>query len=396
MGVNVAFTPRPDAPRGALALAALLALAACAGHSRYDPGLGRVEPLQTPAGVLTAEQALLRAPSPDLLALNDDMRAFLGRYVGGDKRQRLHTLHSALRSPAMVGITYDSTVHGSAIDAFERGSANCLTYAHLFVSLARAAGLDARYMLFTLRPEWTRHGERVVRSQHVNVLVKLPSGESYLVDIDPVSRGKVASAEQISDRRAFALHHGNLAIDALLQNRHADAYAQAVRSLQLGGDIDYLWVNLGAIFRQTGQNGAARASYMTALDIDADSRPAMNNLVVLSHAENRPEQAAHWEAKVARHRMENPYYHFWLGERAEREGDWRQAVKHYRRAIALKGTDGEFYYRMARLYRSLERYPESRRYARLAVERARLTGDRNRYEGFLKSLADPALAGLPR
>ena len=83
---------------------------------------------------------------------------------------------------------YDMSADGTAAEAFASGRANCLSYAHLFVALARYAGLDANYQSLTLRPEWSRHGDRVALRQHVNVRVDLRGGEQYMVDIDPVSR----------------------------------------------------------------------------------------------------------------------------------------------------------------------------------------------------------------
>jgi tetratricopeptide (TPR) repeat protein len=373
----------------------VLLLTACAQHSQRSAEFSSLPPLQLPDKQWSAADAAASVTTPDLLGLSPAMREFGDRYVNrGHQFRRLQILHSSLRSPAFVDIRYDPVADGTAAEAFARGSANCLTYAHLFVSLARYAGLDARYLAFKLRPQWARHGQRVALSQHVNVLVKLRNGAKYVVDIDPINRGSIASAAVLDDEEAFALYHGNLAMDALLSERQTMAFAEAVRAVELSTNTDYLWVNLGAIYRQNGQNDAAEKSYLTALHLNPNSRSAMNNLAVLYESLGDVERSLQWRERVAAYRQRNPYYHIYLGELAEAEGNPDQAIAHYRQAIALKDSDAEFYYRLAKLYFSLHQRPESIRYVREAIERSRLVGEREEYQNFLRQLSEPSMAQL--
>ena len=373
----------------------VLLLAACALQSERSAEFSSLPPLQLPDRQWSAADAAASVQRPDLLELSPAMREFADLYVNrGNQRQRLHMLHSSLRSPALVDINYDPAADGTAAQAFERGSANCLTYAHLFVSLARYAGLDARYLAYKLRPQWSRHGQRVALRQHVNVLVKLRNGQQFVVDIDPVLRERIATAGVLDDDEAFALHHSNLAMDALLAEQQATAFAEAARAVELSTNTDYLWVNLGAIYRQAGQNDAAEKSYETALHLNPDSRSAMNNLAVLYRSMGDYQRSQQWDSQLAAHRQRNPYYHIYLGELAEQAGKPKQAIGHYRKAIALKDSDAEFYYRLAKLYFSLQQRPESIRYVREAIERSRLVGEREEYQNFLRQLSVPSVAQL--
>ena len=373
----------------------VLLLAACTLQSERSAEFSSLPALQLPDGQWSAADAAASVQRPDLLGLSPAMREFGDRYVNrGSQLQRLQILHSSLRSSALVDIDYDPAADGTAAEAFDRGSANCLTYAHLFVSLARYAGLNAHYMAYKLRPQWSRHGERIALRQHVNVLVKLRTGQQFVVDIDPISRDRIASSGVLDDEEAFALYHGNLAMAALLADRQSLAFAEAVRAVELSTDTDYLWVNLGAIYRQSGQNDAAEQSYLTALHLNPDSRSAMNNLAVLYSSLGDPQRAQQWQTRVAEHRQHNPYYYAYLGELAQQAGDTDQAIEYYREAIALKDSDAEFYYRLAKLYFSLQQRPESIRYVREAIERSRLVGERERYQNFLRQLSEPSLAQL--
>jgi Tfp pilus assembly protein PilF len=318
--------------------------------------------------------------------MTDEMREFVDDYVNGSQRQRLLTLHRSLRSPAFVGVKYDPDADGSAADVWRSGAANCLSYAHLFVAMARYAGLDARYLSVSLRPEWSRHGDQVALRKHVNVRVRLRSGEEYVVDIDPVARERIASAKVLRDEEAFALYHGNRAMGALLQQQRERAYAEAVRAISLGGSIDYLWVNLGAIYRQTGQDEAAEAMYRAALELNPDSPTAMNNMAVLYATRGQLQESRHWEERVRKRRTQNPFYHYYLGEVAEADGDLDTALSHYLDAIALKETESEFYFRVARLYLAMQRREQSRSFAEKAIEHSRLVGERREYQLFLNQL----------
>ncbi len=376
---------------------ALLLLSGCAQQQAVSTSLSDIDPLLTNSGALAPQIAVSAAPTPDLLGLSPEMREFADRYIKhGGQQQRLQLLHSSLRSSGMVGVSYDPQADGTAAEAFDRGAANCLTYAHLFVSLARYVGLDARYLSLSLRPQWFRHGRRVALQQHVNVRVKLRNGAEYVVDIDPVQRARVATARVLTDAEAFALHHANLAMNALLDDQYTAAYAQAVRALQLSGDTDYLWVNLGAIYRGAEQDISAEHSYMTALKLNPRNSSAMNNLGVMYNDQGQLELAARWAERVVDYRDKNPYYHMFKGAEAELAGEPEQALEHFQRAIALKDTDAEFYYRLARLYLTMHRPQESLRYTQLAIKHSRLMGEREEYQLFLRTITDSAVADLAR
>lgn len=387
------FYPAPTGQKTLLAGLLVLLLSACVQQPFSSSGVSGMAPLQLDGQDWSAKDAAATAPTPDMLALNDEMRDFVARYAHGRSHyQRLQGLHASLRGSAMLGVEYDPGADGTAQEVFQRGTANCLSYAHLFVAMARHAGLNAKYQSVSLRPEWSRHGERVALRQHVNVIVSLPNNGRYMVDIDPIARHRVADAHVLKDSEAFALYHSNEAMDALLQKDYRSAYAQAARSIELAANIDYLWVNVGAIYRKAGQSEAARQSYFTALAINPDSRSAMNNLAVTFDAEDDVEAANYWIDQIADHRRNNPYHHIWLGEQDLEQGDIHGAIEHYKQAIELKDNDSEFYFRLARVYRDLNDYGRSIEYAERAIEYSRLVTERARYQAFLQGLFEPAVA----
>ena len=377
---------------GALLAGVMVLLCGCATQRHNTPAITTLPPLKLEAAELRPADALASAQSPELLELTDEMRAFVDRYVHGDARQRLHTLHRSLVSPALVGVEYDPDADGSAAEVFHAGAANCLSYAHLFVAMARYAGLNARYLSVSLRPEWSRHGSKIALRRHVNVAVTFRNGERYVVDIDPVSRDRIAGSEELSDRQAFALYHGNLAMSALLDGQDERAYAEALQALRIAPDIDFLWINLGAIYRQHEQDDVAESLYHTALKLNPGSRTAMNNLAVLHESRGNLAEAERWAQRIQQRRNKNPYYHYYLGELAESKGDYLAALEHFSRAIKLREVEADFYFRVARVYLTLEQPDRSRAFAQQAIAKAKRVNERESYRAFLRLLSEDQLA----
>ena len=378
------------------AFAWLPLLLACTAGSGVKPDIAAISPLYQHPGSPTVISAAELAPTPDLLAMTPEMRDFVDRYVrtAPTKRQRLRMLHSSLRSNALLNLDYDPEADGTAAEAFESGRANCLSYAHLFEAMARYAGLKADYHLLDLRPEWSRHGDRVAIRQHVNVLVTLARNQQYMVDIDPVRRSAIADSKTIGDGVARSLHHNNLAMGYLFAGETDTAYLNAVRALELSPEIDFLWLNLGAIYSRAGNERASERAYHSALALNPGSRSAMNNLMVLHDRRGEFAQAEFWEAQILSHRQRNPYYHAYLGELASEQGEYEQARRHFQDAIKRKRDDAELYYWLGKVYLDLQEPQLAIRYIQQAVESAQLVSQREEYQALLDQLIKPALAAM--
>lgn len=367
--------------RVAWCLLLLALLAGCASNPHSARYLADMPPLQYEGEIYTLADVSNRAPSPDLLALDDEMRDFVATYTGdvSSRRQRLHSLHRAVSGSATLGLDYDPFAQGTAQDAFHRQSANCLSYASLFVALAREAGLDAKYQWVDVRPTWTRMGERVAVRLHVNAVVHLTSRDHFMVDLDPLPARDIAGSKEISDKDAQALHHSNIAMDALSRDELDVAWLQAMRALQLSPKMSHLWVNLGVVYRRAEQPQAAQSAYMYALELDPYDRSAMNNLMVLYELLGQEEQYEYWLARVDSYRDTNPYYHAWLGDQAGEEGDWRAAKVHYEDALSLEPADAGLQFAMAIIYRELGQPKAALRYLEEAMDNATLYKEQQIY-----------------
>jgi Flp pilus assembly protein TadD len=328
--------------------------------------------LQLGTETLTVDDVSRRVHTPDLLYADQAMLDFVALYTAevGSDRQRLTQLHRAITGRGVLGVEYDPLAGGGAQDVFYRGSANCLSFAHLFVALARAADLDASYQWLELRPEWTRMGERVMVRMHVNVLVELGGGEHYMVDVDPRPTRDITATRRLSDRQASALYHSNIAMEALAEEQFGEAWLQAVRALQLDPATPHLWTNLGAVYRVAGQHREAEASYLYALELDPRDGSAMNNLMVLYGLEGREEERSYWEQRVAVYREANPYFHAWQGDMAAEQGDWQRALNYYREALARMPLDSGLLHSAGMAHYQLDQLAEAAQYLEQALANA--------------------------
>jgi Flp pilus assembly protein TadD len=398
--VTAPFGSQPDFPGGlGLVVAGFLfcaTLLACSTTGLSTAALSDLAPLQVEGGMLPVEAVAELAPTPDLLAVDEEMREFVALYAGdeGSHRRRLMMLHRAIRGGGTLNLQYDPFAEGTAREVFHGGAANCLSYANLFVAMAREAGLDARYQWLEVRPQWTRMGERIALRLHVNVVVHLPRGGQYMVDIDPLPSRDITGSQEISDRDAQALYHNNIAMNALAQEDTEQAWIHAVRALQLSPATPHLWVNLGAIYRLAGQHREAERSYLYALQLDPWGRSAMTNLEVLYRLEGREAERSHWAQRVERYRETNPYYHAWLGDQAGESHDWRRALEHYEEALDLSPQDARLLYAAGLIHYQLDNFKAAERYIERAIDSATLRSEIETYRAQLEEVKRSQVAGL--
>ncbi|MEH6589962.1 MAG: tetratricopeptide repeat protein [Halioglobus sp.] len=377
-------------------VAVFFVLAGCTSAYNTGDPYPDIVALKTPSTQLGLDQVAQLAPSPDLLALDADMVAFVERYTRGlySHRQRLINLHSAVKSPALLGLEYDTFAEGTAIESFHSGRVNCLSYAHLFTALAREAGLNAHYQLVDVRPTWSRLGERVAVGLHVNVVIGLRGSKEYMADIDPLAPGDIIGTRRLSDTDALALYHSNLAMADLTEEHLDTAWANAVRAIQLSPSMAHLWVNLGAVYRHAGQYDEAKQSYFYALELNSKDRSAMNNLMVLYALLGDQEQFAIWQSQIERYRSKNPYYHAWLGDKAGESGDWAGALEHYQQAVQLDPGDSYLLYGTGLAHYRLDDFDAASQLLTEAIANARLRSEIDTYRSQLEQVRLDQMAAL--
>ena len=383
-------------PGRALVFVLLTALWGCASPAVDRHVIDQLPPLQHRGASLSVADVADRVPSVDLLAVDEDMRQFVARYTAGqhNSRLRLMSLHQAVRGAGGLDMQYDPFADGTAREVFQRRVANCLSYANLFIALAREADLEANYQWVEVRPQWSRISERVQVGLHVNVSVRLRDGKTYMVDIDPLPSADISGTRQLTDAQGKALYYNNIAMTALAKGELETAWLHEVRALQLSPDDAHLWANLGAVYRSTGQHREAEQSYLQALELDFTEYSAMTNLAVLYGLEGRQEERDYWLERVESHRRSNPYYHAWLGDEVAATGDWAAALEHYQQAVALAPGDSNLVFSRGLIYYQLKDYEAAARSMEEAINLATMHSDIAYYQLQLEAVREAQLVGI--
>jgi len=290
-------------------------------------------PPDAPVVVPTADEAF---------ALDAEMQEFVAPLKGiREPRQRMQALIAALEARGMFSLDY-AEVTRTAPGTFHDRQGNCLSFTMLFVSLARAVGLSANYQSVVVPPTWSNDGQVVV-ANHVNTAVITGRGEETVVDFNLRPYQSDHRSRRVNDSYALGLFYVNLGAEAMLRDDHAAALVYLREAARVRPDIAGIWVNLGVLYARHGRYEHAEASYLRALDVDADEPSAMTNLSLVYQALGEPKLAAEYLKRVQGYRERNPYYHFASATKAYEEQQFDVALTSLRKALRLKPDEGDFY-----------------------------------------------------
>ncbi|HKK23460.1 MAG TPA: tetratricopeptide repeat protein, partial [Pseudohaliea sp.] len=207
---------------------------------------------------------------PALLAVNDDMRAFLAERVpdrASDARKVELILEGILAGG--LKLEYDNLLTLPASEAFYRRAGNCMSFTNLFLALAREAGVRASYQEVMVPPTWTEGDQAWFYNLHVNVLVNLPGAEQ-VVDFNLGDYMSAYPRRLISDEAGASRYHNNLGVHFMTHGDPGEAFLHFREALTLEPGAGHVWTNLGTLYRRQGQWARAEAAFRRAIDLDRE------------------------------------------------------------------------------------------------------------------------------
>ena len=332
-------------PRMALFLLVLL-VSACASQNPYA-GKSVIEAhrqLLRGAAFFPVDEPLPELEPVQMLAVNDDMRAFLDQHIPRKSISDDMKLEAILRGLLDKGLNlqYNNLTTYTAEQTFYARRGNCLSFTNLYIALAREAGLDVSYQEVKVPPAWSAVGNRHYFSLHINVLVDLPRDRQRVVDFDVQHRSDRIKGTAVSDSTAAAQFDNNLAVYYLEERDLPLAFLYSRRAIEARPQTGYFWANLGTILRRAGQLDDAEEAYITAIELSGEPA-AVSNLARLYGQQGKHELAALYAERAQRYRSRNPYYLYELAEVAYDKGDFNDANKLLRSAIGKRRDEPEFY-----------------------------------------------------
>lgn len=326
-----------------------------------------------------------------VLALSPGMRTFVAENVspGADRATRLRQLGRAVIRGRDFHLKYDETTRTAAL-TFQDRRGNCLSFSNMFVAMARATGLDARFQEVYSPPDWSFRADTFVLNRHVNVLVDLGQDGEHVVDFNMEDFRTSYDRREIRDERALAHFYNNLAVERMQAGEAAAALGYFRRAARHDPSFSPAWTNLGILYHRSGHVSHAEAAHLQALQADSTDLVAMSNLAGLYERQGERSLAAEYRKRASDHRSRNPYYRFQLAREAFQAGRYDAAIGYLHEAIDRKKNEDQFYFLLGLCWLKKGDPQAARRWVARAEAVAATDSLKRRYASKMDILLPPA------
>jgi Flp pilus assembly protein TadD len=331
-------------------------------------GCAGVLPAPRYSGEVDAYAALIEssevppAPDEDVLALPPEADALLAQTLEGEPtpQQRVRALAHLFERDGALGLRYELLTTGTAAETFERRAGSCLAFTHLFVALARRAGIDARYREVVTVPQWERAGDYVVVNRHVIAYGEIPRFGTYTVDFGVLSPEERRFGRGIDDARARAQHFNNRGASALADGDGVAAVAYFNRALRIDPSLAYVWSNLGTAYLRLDDRTRAEIALRHAQSLSPYDVTPLNQLARLYQLQGEDALAREYLERAGSARLRNPYVLFQEGIAARNDGELERAIDLLRRAVRTQPDEVQFLIELGATYGLSGRYDRAR------------------------------------
>lgn len=323
----------------------LLAISGC--HTTVGLVDDRIPEADLLSGEVILGEAITGAEHPDIdiLATNDEMRAFVADLHDiPSKARRFWRLLQRMRNVGDVPSRYDAYSNLTAQDAFAEKRGNCLSFSSLFIALAREAGFDAKYQVVEIPPDYDSIEGMVVLNRHVNVRVDdVPGRSPVTIEFSKEYANSIHNRHVVDDRFALGLHYNNLAFSHELAGDHRSALVYLRKAIEEAPHNPDLWTNLGVFHARHGHFDHAITAYGRGLTLDANHSPAIRGLANAHEALGERANARFYERRMAHSRIRDGYMYYILAQRAYRAEMTDESLELVSQAIRLYRKDPRFY-----------------------------------------------------
>lgn len=332
--------------------ASAILLAGCAGQAPLE----RHGALHYAPSLTTGERTFGETVQTDHLPRvlinqpSEQMRTYVADQIGDARlsSRRFHSLFAGLRRDGYFDAVYAANSTLTAAEAFEARGGNCLSYTNMFVSLAREAGLDARYQIVDIPPSWDADSGFLIRYTHINVVlrglrIENHNGSRVTVDFNLMHPDPDAAQIEVSDAYAESLFYANKSVSLLRAGESRESFAYLRRAIDIAPENIDLWINLGAFYATQGDYRSSIEAYNVGLQIDPRNKSAYSGLARSYQYLGDTELADAYREKVRNYRERNPYYHYALAQAAYAQADYERSLSAIDEAIDLKVRTARFH-----------------------------------------------------
>jgi Tfp pilus assembly protein PilF len=293
-----------------------------------------------------------RVGADDIFAVSEPMRRYLEVDIAGQLRSRGYQagLTESLISGGKLGLEYDAAMTRNAAEAFAARSGNCLSLVIMTAALAKALDLKVRYQSAYLEEAWSRSGDYLLRSGHVNVTLepRLVDADrhrfasTHTIDFLPPEEVRGLRTIEVDEDTIVAMFMNNRAVEALVQGRIDDGYAWAREAIRRKPAFTSAYITLGIVYLRVGAHFLAERAFDHVLAVQPDNTRALANLVATLRRQGRSAEAEALGQRLAQLESAPPYHYFNLGAAAMMREDYRAARDLFAKEVARAEYNAEF------------------------------------------------------
>jgi Flp pilus assembly protein TadD len=272
----------------------------------------------------------------------------LKRHGHDSEGSRLDVIQSAMFDDDF-DFTYEDGTTLPAAEAFELRRGNCMSFTVLFVTMARAAGIEAFLLAVRRNPGIDKEGDLVVLNHHVVAGYRGPR-KVTIYDFNVTSSETFNQRFVVDDVMATAMYHNNLAGEAIRTDDFESAVWHLDITTRLVPDWTHGWVNYGVARFRNGDIDGALACYEKALKVKPNNPSALTNMAFVYRELGR-HQESEMALRAAAHKSVNPYTLIAIADSEMIRGNYEEAASYLRRARWSYRSEPEVWDAMSRLAR---------------------------------------------
>ena len=314
----------------------------------------------------------------DLFTLSESMRQYLRTEIARQLRDkgRQQGLVDALYRRNQLKLEYDGGTTRTAPQAFDARAGNCLSLVIMTAAFAKELGLRIEYQSAFNEETWSRSGNLLFRSGHVNVTLGRRIADvgtryelsSLTVDFLGVDELRGLRTRSIPEETVVAMFMNNRAAEALVRGELDNAYAWARAAVRQSPGFMSAYNTLGVVYQRHGDAARAREVFAQVLEREPENTRAMSNLASVLQQEGKTAEANAVLARLARLDPDPPFHFFNLGMAAMQRQDYRAARDLFAREVARAEYYHEFHFWLGLANYRLGEVEEARHQLSLAME----------------------------
>jgi tetratricopeptide (TPR) repeat protein len=360
-----------------------LALGACATPQPVQPApasLFRDDLFAPPSEAIDAAA---------IFALSEPMRHFARFEIASQLRSKgaqMGLIH-ALYNKAQLRLEYDAVATRNAAQAFDARSGNCLSLVIMTSAFAKELGLRVGYQSAYQEETWSRSGDLLIRSGHVNITLgqrlvdyaNNPMLSPMTIDFLPADEIRGLRVREIDEDTVVAMYMNNRAAEALSKGQLDDAYAWARAAISRHPGFLSAYNTLGVVYSRRGEAQLAATVFDHVLEREPRNTRVMANLARTLARLGRIEDSDALYRQLAQIEPHPPFHYFNLGQAAFKRNDFLAARDFFAREVARADYYHEFHFWLALAHFKLGETEQARRHLTLAQEASSSRSDRDLY-----------------